>query len=117
MSDEEDGPGWFSVRCFFTVGWPEEAIGKTYEERITLWRARSIDHAIELAEAEAREYAAIIDDSPSEYLEHAQAYRLDDEPWHGGEIFSLMRDSELAPQDYIERFFDTGAERQTTEEV
>lgn len=31
---------------------------------------------------------------------------------HGVEVFSLMRDSDLASEDYISRFFDTGAEHQ-----
>jgi len=30
----------------------------------------------------------------------------------GDEVFSLIRESELAPDDYISRFFDTGKERQ-----
>ena len=30
----------------------------------------------------------------------------------GDEVFSLIRESELAPNDYISRFFDTGKERQ-----
>jgi hypothetical protein len=39
---------------------------------------------------------------------------LGEHPAHGAEVFSLMRDSELAPDDYIDRFFDTGQERQAS---
>jgi hypothetical protein len=53
----------------------------TYEERITLWRASDFDHAIALAEAEAREYAA---DLGHEYSGLAQAYALYDDPRHPG---------------------------------
>lgn len=46
---------------------PSTALGEEptnrYEERITLWQAPSIDEAIAKAEAEAAEYAGIIDDS------------------------------------------------------
>lgn len=105
---------WFAVRCVFTVGWPPEAKGKTYEERITLWRATSAEDAIDRAEAEAEEYAATIEESPCEYLGLAQAYQLDDEPGDGAEVFSLMRDSALSPDAYTTRFFATGAERAGT---
>jgi hypothetical protein len=108
----EGGPGWYAVRCIFHTGWPPEAAGKTFEERITLWRADSFDHAIERAEAEAREYAAAITESPDTYLGLAQAYRLDDVPGDGAEVFSLLRGSNRKPNAYIDRFFDTGKEHQ-----
>lgn len=112
MSDEVSG--WYSVRCVFAVGWPPEAVGGTYEERITLWRAASAEEAIARAETEAKEYAATIDDWPSTYTGLAQCYQLDDEPGDGAEVFSLMRGSKLSTDDYLDRFFDTGSERQRT---
>ena len=33
-------------------------------------------------------------------------------PAHGAEVFSLMRDSDQAPADYLSSFFDTGREHQ-----
>ena len=30
----------------------------------------------------------------------------------GAEVFSLMRDSDLTPHEYLDHFFDTGDERQ-----
>jgi hypothetical protein len=106
------GDYWFAVRCVFAVGWPPEAVGETYEERITLWRAPSAEEAIARAEAEAVEYAAVIEDGPSTYTGLAQCYRLVDEPGDGVEVFSLMRNSTLEPAAYLDRFFDTGSERQ-----
>jgi hypothetical protein len=103
---------WYSVRCVFAVGWPPEAAGKTYEERITLWHASSAEEAIARAEAEALEYAAVIEEAPSTYTGLAQCYQLVDEPGDGAEVFSLMRASQLEPDAYLDRFFDTGAERQ-----
>ena len=110
MGDE--GSGWYSVRCVFAVGWPPEAVGETCEERITLWRAQSAEEAVARAETEAKDYAATIEDGPSTYTRLAQCYRLDDEPGDGAEVFSLMRDSKLSADDYLDRFFDTGSERQ-----
>ena len=50
MADDECE--WFGVRCVFAwSGWE----GKPFEERITLWHARSLSHAIELAEQSLRD--------------------------------------------------------------
>ena len=113
MSDAKDAEGaadlgWYSVRCVFHGG---ADMPDTYEERMTLWRAGSFDAAIAQAEAEAAEYAEEVGGT---YLGFAQAYHLFDEPGHGAEVYSLMRDSELAPEAYLTAFFDTGQERQET---
>jgi hypothetical protein len=104
---------WYSVRCVFDHGHSADTDLVSYEERITLWQAASLDEAIELAEAEAIEYASTLD---SRYMGLAQAYWLSDEPVHGEEIFSLTRDSNSAGSDYLNAFFDTGAERQQRSE-
>jgi hypothetical protein len=78
-----------------------------YEERITLWRANSVDHAIELAEEEAKTYAS----DGTEFLGCSQGFALfESVPVSGVEVFSLLRESELEPKQYIDAFFDTGAE-------
>jgi hypothetical protein len=97
---------WFSVRCIF-----KDLDSDIYEERITLWKAHDFSHAIGLAEAEAREYTEAIDGI--KYLSLAQAYHLADKPGNGGEIFSLIRESTLGEEEYLDAFFDTGAERQS----
>lgn len=107
----EEAADWFSVRCIFAKGWPPEAVG-SYEERVTLWRAASMEEALRSAEQEAREYALAIADGPDTYLGLAQAYMLADEPGHGAEVFSLIRKSDLAHDEYLDAFFDTGDERQ-----
>lgn len=96
------------MRCVFQYGSDAPFV---YEERITVWRAVSFDAAVALAEAEAAEYA---DEVGRSYLGFAQAYRMFDELGHGAEVYSLMRDSELAPGAYLTSFFDTGDERQGT---
>jgi hypothetical protein len=106
-----EGDPWFSVRCIFRSPLTEDLPSGTrvYEERITLWRAPTFDDAIRMAEDEAQEY---VRDIEYEYVGLAQAYVLPDEPGHGAEVYSLLRESRLPPSKYLNRFFDTGAERQ-----
>lgn len=100
---------WYSVRCVFRHVIDGE--GTSYEERVTVWRAASFDEAIALAEAEAAEYATTVE---CEYVELAQCFHLfvGEQLRSGDEVFSLLRDSPLEPTEYVDRFFDTGAERQ-----
>ena len=108
---------WFAVRCLFASGWPPKEEGTDYEERITLWRAGSLSQAIEMAEVEAREYAAAISDGPDTYLGLAQAYHLADELGSGAEVFSLIRHSDLEPDEYLSTFFDTGTSSSNTSQA
>lgn len=104
---------WFGVRCLFRLtGFARTEGGDphVYEERVTLWQAASLDEAIALAETEAADYADAA--SGNEYLGLAQANALLDEPIHGAEVFSLLRESPLRPDAYLDAFFDTGTERQ-----
>ena len=101
-----DRPGWYGVRGVFRWTGAE---GTPYEERVTLWRAHSLDEALVRSEFEAERYAT---QSGTEYLGFAQAYVIGDDgmPADGAEVFSLLRDSDLMPDDYLATFFDTGAE-------
>jgi len=101
---------WYCVRCVF-----KRRDRPQYEERMTVWRAASFEAAIERAEAEALEYQAV---SEFEYLRLAQAYDLKTSLIEdGSEIFSLIRTSALGPDEYINRFFDTGTEAQSPLEL
>jgi hypothetical protein len=105
---------WFAVRC--VLRFDGLSAGRrlrrrrpvTYEERITLWRAGDESEAIKFAEAEAKEHAAIVG---AEFAGFSDSYRLVDHPGVGAEVFSLMRDSYLSSDRYIDRYFDTGTER------
>lgn len=109
---------WYAVRTLFrAMATPEGAPPdlpegeSAYEERITLWQAASFDEAIARAEEEAAEYAEFLD--VEHVSEFAQAYHVADvPPRDGSEIFSLIRYSPLDPDPYVDRFFDTGTERQ-----
>lgn len=96
---------WLAVRCVVH----HRDLG-VYEERITLRRPASFGEAIRLAEHEARDYAGGL--KAASYAGLAQAYELDDEPDHGAELFSLMRESTLPTAEYLNAFFDTSSERQ-----
>jgi hypothetical protein len=96
---------WFTVRCVLHL-----RDRGAYEERITLWRAATFDDAIAHAEREVRDYASQLD--TTEYTGLAQVYHLCEPPSEGAEVFSLIRDSQLAPDVYLDAFFDTGSERQ-----
>jgi hypothetical protein len=101
---------WYAVRCVISFDGDSTGEGsRLYEERITLWRAQGFDEAIERAEAEAREYVQVLN---GKYTGLAQAFHLAVEGvvGDGDEIFSLTRRSELAPRDYLDRFFSTGQE-------
>jgi hypothetical protein len=104
VAKNEEEP-WYAVRCLFR----DDAV---FEERITVWRADDFDDAIGQAVAEARQYAG---DLGVEYLGLAQAFHVSvPELASGVEVFSLMRESDLTPEDYLSRFFDTGTELQQT---
>jgi hypothetical protein len=100
---------WYAVRCVFAF---EGGESTTYEERVTLWRASSFEDAVEDAEREAAEYAGALD---AQYLGLAQAYHVavEDRPLESGdEVFSLMRRSDLSPDEYLRSFFSTGTEHE-----
>ena len=90
---------------------PDQTRKFLYEERITAWNAESIEAAIVEAEKEAKEYAG----EGSEALDLFQAYWLFDDialiP-QGTEVFSLLRESDMEPADYLDAYFDTGEEHQ-----
>lgn len=100
---------WVAVRS--VLGTPLQPDGtRAYEERITLWRERTLDEAMRRAREEANAYAALWD-PPADVLSLQHAVTVYEEPGDGTEIFALVRDSDLAPEEYLNRFFDSGSER------
>ena len=81
-----------------------------YEERITLWKAASFSEAIRLAFEEVALYAK----EEIGVLSLSQAFQLYDGVSFEGdsaEVFSLLRESDLEPEEYLTTFFDTGHEK------
>ncbi len=102
----------FSTRTVFHCDGCPRKKKYAYEERITVWNAKSESAAIRKAEAEAKRYAKA---SESRYLDYLQSYWLfEDVAIDGVEVFSLIRESDLPPKKYIDRYFDTGHEKQRT---
>ena len=102
---------WYSVRCVFKM---KKRLGSAkrylYEERLTIWRATSFEDAIGKSEREAAAYA---ESTGSEYTGLAQAFHLYPAKLSSGsEVFSLMRESNLTQEKYLDRFFDTNDECQ-----
>lgn len=106
---------WFGIRTLYKHNDKSRSAGKTlFEERIVLFTCTTIDEAILRAEQEADNYCRELGGSAT-FLNLTQAFAIFDNatpPEDGSEVFSLMRDSELNPDDYLDAFFDTGAERQ-----
>jgi len=100
---------WYGVRSFYRF---EASADRpdVYEERVVLFEADGADAAVAKAEAESAQYVALLEHG--EVLPCWQAFSLSDEPGEGAEVFSLMRNSALPSGPYIDRFFDTGEERQ-----
>jgi hypothetical protein len=102
----------FGVRTVIQL--PPDPRGKgmhLYEERVTLFRAADSNEAIRSAEAEIAVYVA----DGGVALPFFQSFELYDDVAFSGnsvEVFSLIRDSSLAPTKYIDAFFDTGTEHQ-----
>ena len=105
-----ESSGWSGVRCVLEH---QAEGGHSHEEWITLWRAASSGEAIAPAEEEAADHAETL--TGVRYLGLAQAYVLVDEPGQGAEVFSLVRDSEPAPQGCVDAFFDAGREHHPSE--
>jgi hypothetical protein len=102
----------YSVRCICRV--PTEKINQSkyvYEERVTIWQAKDIDEAIDKAEVEMKNYCKDLGDA--EYIGLSQAFWMfESVEANGLEVFSLLRESNLEPDEYLDTFFSTGHERQ-----
>jgi hypothetical protein len=101
----------YSVRCIFEVPKADfNLLEFLYEERITVWRAADIDEALDKAVKEAEDYSEAYSLT---YTGLAQAYWMFTETGLDGvEVFSLMRESNLSSDEYVNTFFSTGDERQ-----
>lgn len=99
---------WYGARTVYDA-YPKQEGDKIYEERVVILQAVSFDEAINEAEKEAVEYA---NDAGMTYLGYVNVFEISDgSVGHKTEVYSLMRGSPLRPSDYLDSFFDTGAEK------
>tara|TARA_R110001592_G_scaffold159604_1_gene391217 strand:+ start:1224 stop:1931 length:708 start_codon:yes stop_codon:yes gene_type:complete len=107
-----DSRSWFGAKCLFIHHGLFQDDGSeisTYEERVILVQAVSMNWAITTAEKDAREYAG--EGGDCEYLNFIDCFQIfDAKPEGGAEVYSLMRKSELPPEEYIDRFYESGDE-------
>ncbi|MFJ6793681.1 hypothetical protein [Streptomyces sp. NPDC091268] len=101
----KQGPkAWYGARTFYRwLSWEE----RPFEERVVLFRARSLDEAVELAERESAEYAR---EGDLEVLDMVQAYRIsdgDEEVGAGTEVFSKLHALDLPANEFLDRY-DSG---------
>ena len=107
----EDGKLWFSARTVYEHDKPGDGL---FEERIVVLRAGGFDEALERAEVEAVAYGEAVG---CVYTGYVSVFELVEETLgDGSEVFSLMRDSDLNAEEYIDRFYTTGDERSDDEE-
>lgn len=97
----------FSVRCVFIVLGRKGKSKYAYEERIVSIAAASIDDAIDKCDELSAAYAS---DNGLEDIGLRQAFEVEGCIPSGTELFSLLRWSNLEPDAYLDRFFDTGDE-------
>jgi hypothetical protein len=98
---------WFGVRCWFLFesGALDMDRGQLYEERVTIWRAASVDDARRQAAAEGDAYAG---EAGATRIDYIETYRMVDPPGEGAEVWSVMRGSWLTPDEYLTRFVTEG---------
>ncbi|MEU7021145.1 hypothetical protein ABZ990_10885 [Streptomyces sp. NPDC046203] len=104
---------WFSARTFYR--WPTWE-NQPYEERVVLFRAWSLDEAVELAERESATYAG---ENGLDVLDLVQAYRIsddgDEEVGAGTEVFSQLHALDLPAHEFLDRYDSGPAHTQTGE--
>lgn len=104
-------PEWFAAKTVCKHRRVEDGTAKTlFEERVVLLQATDFDDAIAKGEAEVQAYCRGLREVA--YAGYINVYRLfADTVGHGTEVFSLMRESELPDNDYLDHFYDDGRER------
>lgn len=103
-------PAWFAVRLLIRFEPGATSLdAQLYEERVSLWRCDDATAAVRLAKDEGTRYA----DSPAgEVVDgFAEVFALSKPPTDGAVVFSAARASDLGADEYVDRFYSTGAER------
>ena len=102
---------WFSAKCIFRHLRTDGDVEKTfYEERFALIQAENFDAAVIAAEQDAEAYSADIENC--RFLGFTDIFQLGSKAiGHRTEFYSLLRESDLGENEYLDRFYDTGMER------
>jgi hypothetical protein len=104
---------WYGAKTVYRHARLADAPGASvYEERVVVVRAADFADALARAEAEAARYAAQWADA--EYLGYVMVYDMTEETIDAGcEVFSLMRETALGPDAFLDRYHDAASARAT----
>ncbi len=102
---------WYSAKCVFRHGPMAGDPGRfVYEERVIVLLANDLNEAVRRAEEEAKEYAASLEEV--EYTGFVAAYDIgEDEISDVSEVYSILRNSDLETNAFLDRYYDDGTER------
>lgn len=97
---------WYSAKSVYKHVLHEGETFKTmFEERVVLFQATDFDDAIVQAESEAEKYCRECG-SECRYLGYINMYQLpEDSVGHRTEVFSVMRESELSDESFLDLFY------------
>ncbi len=102
---------WYGAKCLFHHRDLTKRNKKpTYEERITIVRARSYPEAVRKGEAEARNYARCL--GKVDYLGFISVFEMFAKAMKdGAEVYSIIRSINVPPETFITRYYDDGTFR------
>ncbi len=100
---------WFTAKGIFLHEPELSNTNQWYEERIILLKAKNETRALEIANAEAKDYVKELEGT--KFIEIIDVYSLyDEEISDKCEVFSSKTISHLKPQDYLKAFYPNTTE-------
>jgi len=102
---------WYSAKCVFRHRAHVADLHKfVYEERVIVLRADDLNEAVRRAEDEAKQYATSLEGV--EFTGFVAAYDTgEDEITDLTEVYSILRDSDLQSDAFLDRYYDDRSER------
>lgn len=98
---------WYSVKGLFRWYFKEGGQTDRVEERVVLFLASSFDHALDLAEEEARIYCT--PDPTANFVIQPigwwNAYWIGNQPASGVEVYSRSCITELSAESFVRRYY------------
>ena len=114
MEDQDQKEEWYAVKGLFRWYFKDNGETINVEERVVVFLARSFDHALELAEAEAVQYCAEEESANFriEPLEWWEAYRIGEERLMSGtEVYSRLASTSLSGEAFLKRYYPKSHDR------
>jgi hypothetical protein len=101
---------WYGVKCLFEhFGLSKVPEAHAYEERVIVVLAASFDDALGKAKKLSVSYT---DGSSIKYMGYCNAYAMDEAViTEGTEVYSVMRETKLAPTAFIDHYYDDGTDK------